>query len=68
VREKAFISVQDYAKYRGVHRNTIMKWIRAGRVPAEQPAGKNGKWAIPREMIIENPTYPPLADWPERPI
>jgi excisionase family DNA binding protein len=66
--KRAFISVPEYAAYRGVHRNTIMKWIREGRVPAEQPAGKKGRWAIPREMIVENPIYPPVADWSERPI
>lgn len=61
----SFVSVKEYAEYRGVHRNTIIKWIRAGRIAAEQPAGKRGRYAIPAEMIIARPDLPPASMWPK---
>lgn len=65
----AFISVKEFAAYRRVHPNTILRWIKAGRVPAEQPAGKYGCYAIPAEMIIAHSVvYPPVPDWPARPL
>lgn len=68
----AFISPKEYAAWRGVHVNTVIRWIKQGRVPAEQPAGKHGRFAIPAEMIVKDPlfrpVYPPAPGWPERPI
>jgi excisionase family DNA binding protein len=68
VEKRAFITVKEYAAYRGVHPSTVIRWITDGRVPAEQPAGKKGRFAIPAEMIVSNSTYAPLPDWPERPL
>jgi len=63
----AFVTPKEYAEYRGVHLSTIMRWIKQGRVPAEQPAGKKGRYAIPAELL-EKIAYPPAPGWPERPI
>jgi excisionase family DNA binding protein len=63
----AFVSVKEYAAYRGVHPNTILAWIRRGKIPAEQPGGPRGRYAIPAEMLIPYRTdLPPLTLWPER--
>ena len=67
--QKRFITAKEYADYRGVHASTVIRWIKNGRVPAEQPAGKKGAYAIPAAMIIENKhEYPPAPGWPERPL
>jgi len=67
--KSAFVTVKEYAEYRGVHPSTVIRWIKEGRVPAEQPAGRKGTYAIPVDMIIKDPPmYPPVKDWPERPL
>jgi predicted site-specific integrase-resolvase len=63
----AFVSPKEYAAFRGVHWTTVIRWIKAQRLPAEQPAGKKGRYAIPVEMM-EKTMFPPSPEWPERPL
>lgn len=65
--QSAYISVKAYAHYRGIHPNTVIRWIKIGKVPAEQPGGRKGRYAIPAQMIDKH-NYPPVPGWPERPI
>lgn len=44
---KPYMSPKEYAAYKGVHRITIMRWIKAGILKVEQPAGKGGRVLIP---------------------
>ncbi len=44
-----FMSPKEYAEYRGVHPNTVVRWIKSKKLHAEQPGGKGGHFFIPRD-------------------
>lgn len=66
--KKAFITPKEYAEYRGVHPSTVIRWIKEGLLPAEQPAGKKGHYAIPVEMMVSNALRSPIQGWPEKTV
>lgn len=39
-----YYTMTEFSKLSGTHRNTIMKWIKAGRLKAKNPGGRN--WHI----------------------
>lgn len=49
----AFLTPKEFAEFRGVHPSTVIRWIKAGTLPAEQPGGKKGRFAIPAEALIQ---------------
>jgi len=46
----ARLCIKEYATLYGVHASTVRRWIRAGRLQFEQPAGRGG-----RIFLKENP-------------
>ena len=63
--QPAFFTVKEFAAYRRVTPRTIIHWIKTGKIAAEQPAGKKGRYAIPSEMITSHPNLPPITLWPD---
>lgn len=55
---ESFLTPQQYAHLRGVHLNTVMKWIREKKVLADQPSGRKGKWFIPAINGVTFTRYP----------
>lgn len=58
--KSAFITPKEFADFRGVHRSTVIRWIKMGHLPAEQPAGKKGRYDIPQEALLL--TFPAQTD------
>ena len=54
------MTIAQYAAYRGIHRQTVLKWIKAKKIPAEQVAGRKGKYSIPLIEKGEGRFWP---DW-----
>lgn len=54
VRDMPFISVVDMAEALGVHKETVLRYIRQGIIKATRPktAGNHGRWKIPREFAL----------------
>jgi excisionase family DNA binding protein len=46
--ESKYMSPKEAAEHFGVHVNTILNWIKAGKIQAIQPAGRYGRLMIPR--------------------
>jgi len=61
VAESPFMTAKEYAAFWKVHPSTVMRWIRKGRIPAEQPNGPHGEYFIPRGA---RPA--PVGGWPRR--
>lgn len=40
------LTAKEYAAYWGVHRSTVIRWIKSGKVKVEQPGGKRGRLFI----------------------
>jgi excisionase family DNA binding protein len=43
-----YMTPKQAAEHYGVHLNTVMKWIRDGKLESIQPAGPRGNILIPR--------------------
>lgn len=61
-----FITTQEYAVAWRVHPSTVMRWIRKGRIPFEQPNGKHGEYFIPKDARPIKDKFPPAAGWPKK--
>ena len=61
------MTVKEYADFRGVHRNTVMRWIYSKQIVAEQTAGKRGRYSIPVETApLTHLGYPGAIGWPKK--
>lgn len=46
-REPEYLTLKEYAAFRGVTVGTIRRWIQGGKVTgSEQPYGPSGRWFI----------------------
>jgi len=46
------MSPKEYAEWRQVHVNTVMRWVRGGRLVFDQPGGVNGRIFIRGQVSI----------------
>ena len=51
--DKKYITIKEYSQLTGLHRNTIYRWIKAGRLDVLQ-GGKGGKYLI---STLDIPSY-----------
>lgn len=47
---EGYVSIQEVTSRTRLHRNTVYRWIRQGRIPAKKI---DGKWLIPVESFQE---------------
>jgi len=48
-----YMTVKELAEHYGRHADTIRRWIKAGIIPSEQPAGPRGWLLIRRDVLKE---------------
>ncbi len=43
-----FLTPKEYAEFHGVHRSTVIRWIKAGKITVVRPGGNRGWFFIPK--------------------
>lgn len=49
--ESPVVTQKQAAEYLGVHTNTVIRWIKAGKIQMSQPMGRKGRVLVSLESI-----------------